>query len=98
MVGLPDVLKKDLSKLSKIPAPPEIEKALKEAEEKSKAIDKQKEKAAPKAEDEVGLKQRKEAAAREKKLKSALDRMKSLAKIADEEQRRSSRARSSKAT
>jgi TonB family protein len=86
MVGLPDVLKKDLSKLSKIPAPPEIEKALKEAEQriKEKPVDKTP-KSAPKADDEVGLKQRKEAAAREKKLKSALERMKSLAKIADDE-------------
>src|SRR3954469_10400830 len=63
MVGLPDVLKKDLSQLSKIPAPPEIEKALKEAEERVKTEEKQaREKTPAKAEDEVGLKQRKSAA------------------------------------
>jgi TolA protein len=86
MVGLPDVLKKDLHKLSKIPAPPEIEKALKEAEQriKERPVEKQP-KAAAKAEDEVGLKQRKDAAVLAKKNKSALERMKALAKIAEEE-------------
>src|SRR4051812_39815872 len=74
MVGLPDVLKRDLGKLSKIPAPPEIEKALKEAEDQAKAEAQDKaKKAQPKAEDEVGLKHRKDVA-REKKLKGALDR------------------------
>jgi TolA protein len=86
MVALPDVLKKDLSKLGKIPAPPEIEKALKDAEEKikPKPVQKTKVKEPPKAEDEVGLKERK-AVAREKKNHSALERMKALAKMSDDE-------------
>src|SRR4051794_31191164 len=75
MVALPDILKKDLSKLSKIPAPPDIEKALKDVEEKTKDLPDKvtKDKAPPKAEDEVGLK-KKQSVAREKKLKSALER------------------------
>jgi outer membrane biosynthesis protein TonB len=87
LVGLPDILKKDLNKLSKIPAPPDIEKALKEADEKIKEEAEPKatkEKSPAKAEDEIGLK-KKQAVAREKKLRSALDRIKALNKIQEEE-------------
>lgn len=88
VVGLPDILKKDLNKLSKIPAP-DIEKALKEAaKDKEKPLPGTQEKNSPKAEDEVGLKKKTEA--REKKMASALERMKALAKLQDDEPKKTS--------
>jgi colicin import membrane protein len=88
IVGLPDVLKKDLPQLNKRPPSPEIEAAMKkaEAEIKKKEAPKPEEKAEPAEKDEMVLKPKKAseqepAKARERKNKNALDRIKALAKL-----------------
>lgn len=89
IVGLPDVLKKDLSN---VPATKEVSEILKKAAQDAEKIKPKKlppivvkkEIAEP---DEMALKPRNAANAeksREKKLKAALDRMKALAKISRE--------------
>ena len=87
IVGLPDILKKDLNT---VPATKEVSEILKKAEQDAEKIKPKKlppiaikkEIAEP---DEMALKPKQSAAeiekAREKKLKAALDRMKALAKI-----------------
>lgn len=98
LVGLPDTLKNDLSKLSHAPVDKQLAQALKQVEQKPKEIIKvTKAPAEPKVEpDEVGLKKKaneKEETkpdpkladkSREKKLKSALDRIKALEDIASD--------------
>ena len=79
LVGLPDILKKDLSKYSKLPANSQLDQALKNAETDAKNI-----KAVPPATpDEMIFKPQSpvERLAREKKLKNALARIKALNKI-----------------
>jgi outer membrane biosynthesis protein TonB len=91
MVALPDVLKKDLQNLPLTQSAKEIAEALKSAEKEAKKVKPIKlpdvEKAEP---DELVLKPKKvqpdaeKSAKREKKLSSALDRIKSLAKLEKE--------------
>jgi TonB family protein len=89
IVGLPDVLKKDLANIPRNKPSQEILDALKKAEESAKKIKPSTVKLPPpeqKAEkDEMVLhpKQMANPAARERKLKSALERIKSLEKIED---------------
>lgn len=83
VVGLPDVLKRDLNKLANSPPPKAIADALKKTETEIKKTKEHKavvkEHAAP---HEMVLKPKVEQAKeRQKKLKSALDRIKSLNKI-----------------
>ncbi len=91
LVGLPDILKKDKSTLSKLTEPAELNKALKEAEQIAKKMKPEavpvkapKEVAEP---DEMVLKPKSMAQTkdRKKKLQSALDRIKALNKISDSE-------------
>lgn len=89
IVGLPDILKKDLSQVtpSKDAA---LEEALKQAEQDAKTVKPPapvKSQAEPAQPDEMVLKPKtgSDAQARNKKNKSALDRIKALAKITSEE-------------
>ena len=89
VVDLPDVLKKDKSKLMKIPDLADLSKDLKEAESQAKDIQPKK---APKVDaemadpDEMVLNPKAKGTDRKKKMKSALDRIKSLSKISDDPQ------------
>lgn len=90
IVALPDVLKKDKGKVGKLAEPSRLEEALKEAEQKAKQIPaaKAQDMASP---DEMVLKPKlasPSAKERQKKLKSALDRIKAIQKIAAEEERK----------
>lgn len=88
LVGLPDILKKDLSQLSR--STPDMAEALKKAEEAAKEIDppKVKNEVEPAAKDELVLKPKpqvqdvEDSKKRIKKNQSALDRIKALSKIA----------------
>lgn len=93
IVGLPDLLKKDKNKVSKLADPSDLNKALKEAEVKAKEL-KETAKKAPKPKEiakpgEMVMKPKAAAAetkVREKKNQSALDRIKALNKIAESEE------------
>ncbi len=90
LVGLPDILKKDKSSLSKLTEPAELNKALKEAERIAKQMKPVAPVKAPKevaAPDEMVLKPKSMAQTKErkKKLQSALDRIKALNKISESE-------------
>ncbi|MCM2278539.1 MAG: cell envelope integrity protein TolA [Oligoflexia bacterium] len=86
IVGLPDVLKKDLPSLAKVPPP------VSGSEAPSKSAPAPKSKSEPAAPDEMVLKPKKadpkaEAQERQKKLKNALARIKALDKISGEPQK-----------
>lgn len=83
VVGLPDVLKRDLNKLANSPPPKAIADALKKTETEIKKAKEHKSVVKEKADPhEMVLKPKVEATKeRQKKLKSALDRIKALNKI-----------------
>jgi protein TonB len=101
LVGLPDQLKNDLSKISKAPMDKELADALKKVEQKPKDIVKVKplDKDAPKETDELGMlkpqpKPKDNSKAREKKLMSALDRIKALESVEDSDTPKAAKAAS----
>jgi protein TonB len=90
MVGLPDVLKKDLAKLSKAPPKEDLQQQLKEAAEQAKKVKPvELPKEAPAAKEEMVLNPKKAAPAREtdaereKRLKSALARIRAMERLKD---------------
>lgn len=89
LVGLPDQLKKDKTLVAPPPAegqkPDDLTQKLKEAEDQAKKLQDSKTAAETADPDEMVLKRAgKEKKEREKKLRSALDRIKALAKIQDD--------------
>jgi outer membrane biosynthesis protein TonB len=101
LVGLPDTLKNDLSKISKAPMDKELADALKRVEQKPKDIVKVKpldKEEAPKETDELGMKPQAKpkdnSKAREKKLMSALDRIKALEAVEDSDTPKATKAAS----
>lgn len=91
IVDLPDVLKKDLKK-TPMPTSDEVKKALEKVDKEVREAKSKKAKAPPVEEaapDEMVLKPKDKGAPdkkREKKMKSALDRIKALSKISDDEE------------
>lgn len=85
MVGLPDVMKKDLPSLSKLTAKPADSKAEPKANDAKNEIADQDELVfKPKSKAKERDERKKEAAEKEKKLKSALNKIKALDRIRDE--------------